>query len=76
MDLHAEAKRAFAERIEHARIRGAASSSAATSAGDWLQVYWIMGRSENSRNRRFVAEGGDAPHASPSTRRSSPTPAS
>lgn len=23
----------------------------------WLQVYWIMGRSENSRNRRFVAEG-------------------
>jgi IMP cyclohydrolase len=23
-----------------------------------LQVYWIMGRSENSRNRRFVAEGG------------------
>jgi hypothetical protein len=28
------------------------------SAGDaWLIVYWIMGRSENSRNRRFVAEG-------------------
>jgi hypothetical protein len=24
----------------------------------WLQVYWIMGRSENSRNRVFVAEGG------------------
>jgi IMP cyclohydrolase len=24
----------------------------------WLQVYWIMGRSENSRNRRFVADGG------------------
>lgn len=24
----------------------------------WLMVYWIMGRSENSRNRRFVAEGG------------------
>ena len=23
----------------------------------WLQVYWIMGRSENSRNRRFVVEG-------------------
>ena len=26
--------------------------------GQWVQVYWIMGRSENSRNRRFVAEGG------------------
>jgi IMP cyclohydrolase len=23
----------------------------------WVQVYWIMGRSENSRNRRFVVEG-------------------
>lgn len=23
----------------------------------WIQVYWIMGRSENSRNRIFVAEG-------------------
>jgi hypothetical protein len=28
------------------------------SADDaWLIVYWIMGRSENSRNRRFVTEG-------------------
>lgn len=25
--------------------------------GDWVQVYWIMGRSANSRNRRFVVEG-------------------
>jgi IMP cyclohydrolase len=24
----------------------------------WVVVYWIMGRSTNSRNRRFVAEGG------------------
>jgi len=23
----------------------------------WLQLYWIMGRSENSRNRVFVADG-------------------
>lgn len=23
----------------------------------WLMIYWIMGRSENSRNRRFVVEG-------------------
>ena len=25
--------------------------------GDWIQVYWIMGRSANSRNRVFVGEG-------------------
>lgn len=24
----------------------------------WLMLYWIMGRSENSRNRRFVIESG------------------
>jgi IMP cyclohydrolase len=30
-----------------------------SSAQDaWLMVYWIMGRSVNSRNRKFVAEGG------------------
>ncbi len=29
-----------------------------SSAEDaWLLIYWIMGRSTNSRNRRFVAEG-------------------
>ena len=28
-------------------------------SGDWVQVYWIMGRSENSRNRIFVQEGDD-----------------
>ncbi len=28
------------------------------SADDtWIMIYWIMGRSANSRNRRFVAEG-------------------
>lgn len=24
----------------------------------WVMLYWLMGRSANSRNRRFVAEGG------------------
>jgi len=28
-----------------------------TDAGGWVLVYWIMGRSANSRNRRFVVEG-------------------
>ncbi len=27
-------------------------------SGAWVQIYWIMGRSPNSRNRHFVAEGG------------------
>lgn len=27
-------------------------------AKQWIQVYWIMGRSENSRNRVFVIEDG------------------
>ena len=26
--------------------------------GAWIQVYWIMGRSDNSRNRIFVCEDG------------------
>jgi hypothetical protein len=26
--------------------------------GNWIILYWIMGRSDSSRNRRFVAEGG------------------
>jgi hypothetical protein len=29
----------------------------ASSGEDWLIVYWIMGRSAHSQNRRFVAEG-------------------
>ena len=31
----------------------------ADDADSWLQLYWIMGRSENSRNRRFVVGGVD-----------------
>jgi IMP cyclohydrolase len=29
-----------------------------SSEDTWVIAYWIMGRSTNSRNRRFVAEGG------------------
>jgi IMP cyclohydrolase len=38
--------------------RGLVMGRAETGAS-WLQVYWIMGRSENSRNRVFVAEGSE-----------------
>jgi hypothetical protein len=57
VDLHAEAKRAFSERIEHNPYPGRGLALGRAAGGDWLLVYWIMGRSENSRNRRFVAEG-------------------
>ncbi len=30
----------------------------APGGDSWLILYWIMGRSANSRNRRFAAEGG------------------
>jgi hypothetical protein len=28
-----------------------------STGGGWLQVYWLMGRSAHSQNRRFVSEG-------------------
>ncbi len=58
VDFAAEAERSFASRIAknaypgRGLIVGRASDGAA-----WLQLYWIMGRSSHSRNRRFVAEG-------------------
>jgi hypothetical protein len=58
VDLHAEAKRLFSERIEQNPYPGRGLVLGRASSGDWLQVYWIMGRSENSRNRRFAAAGG------------------
>jgi hypothetical protein len=57
VDLHAEAKRLFSERIEQNAYPGRGLVLGRASSGDWLQVYWIMGRSQNSRNRRFAASG-------------------
>jgi hypothetical protein len=34
------------------------NTSGGPGQGDWTLVYWIMGRSEHSRNRQFVAQGG------------------
>lgn len=59
MDLRAAARRTFAERVGGNPYPGRGLAVGRSAAGDaWLQVYWIMGRSENSRNRRFVADGG------------------
>src|SRR6185436_20390691 len=38
--------------------RNTAGGQTASGASEWTLVYWIMGRSENSRNRQFIAEGG------------------
>ena len=37
--------------------RGFLIGRSSSDAG-WVMLYWIMGRSAHSRNRRFVAEGG------------------
>src|SRR6185436_2181117 len=38
--------------------RNTAGGQTASGASEWTLVYWIMGRSENSRNRQFIAQGG------------------
>ncbi len=56
-DLGAEAKSAFLRRLEQNPYPGRGLVIGRASDGAWLQVYWIMGRSPNSRNRIFRAEG-------------------
>jgi hypothetical protein len=57
-ELAGEAVRNFTERVATNRYPGRGLIIGRAGAADaWLQVYWIMGRSGQSRNRRFVAEG-------------------
>jgi len=52
------AKASFARHLEQNPYPGRGLVLGRASSGDaWLQVYWIMGRSPNSRNRIFVADG-------------------
>lgn len=66
MDVWAEASENFTRSIERNAYPGRGLVLGRSSDGaDWLQVYWIMGRSPNSRNRIFVADGPTlrtAPH--------------
>ena len=66
MDLQAEASANFTRHIEQNSYPGRGLVLGRSSdAVAWLQVYWIMGRSPNSRNRIFEAEGATlrtAPH--------------
>ena len=56
-DLVAAAKQSFSAHIEQNPYPGRGLVIGRAPNGDWIQLYWIMGRSEGSRNRVFVAEG-------------------
>jgi hypothetical protein len=58
MQAHEIGQETFLRHIQKNRYpgRGLVVGRASTGEG-WLIVYWIMGRSAHSQNRRFVAEG-------------------
>lgn len=52
------AGRSFQQHIKDNRYPGRGLVIGRASSDEaWLQVYWIMGRSDHSQNRRFVVEG-------------------
>ncbi len=57
MDVAVVAAENFRARVAENPYPGRGLIVGRGSDGGWLQVYWIMGRSEHSRNRHFVAEG-------------------
>jgi hypothetical protein len=56
--LRALAKDRFARHLEQNAYPGRGLVLGRADDGAWLQIYWIMGRSANSRNRVFVSDGG------------------
>jgi len=59
MEIAQIAEQNFERHIRQNRYPGRGLVVGRSSVEDaWLMIYWIMGRSDNSRNRRFVAEGG------------------
>ena len=59
-DLHtllADARRNFEAQLAANPYPGRGLVIGRLASGDWVQLYWIMGRSANSRNRRFAADG-------------------
>jgi IMP cyclohydrolase len=51
-------RRTFDRSIQGNRYPGRGLVIGRNGEGDWTLVYWIMGRSEHSRNRQFVADAG------------------
>jgi len=56
--LHDQAEATFERHLRRNAYPGRGLVLGRAEDGGWLQVYWIMGRSPNSRNRIFVADGG------------------
>jgi hypothetical protein len=58
-DVRARAREGFEAHLVRNAYPGRGLVVGLEASGEaWLQVYWIMGRSPNSRNRVFVAQGG------------------
>lgn len=57
MDFTTSANANFETHIRQNSYPGRGLLMGRTDTGDWVTVYWIMGRSANSRNRRFVGDG-------------------
>ena len=58
--IRTHAQENFARHLEANAYPGRGLVLGRAESGDaWLQIYWIMGRSDNSRNRVFVAGGGE-----------------
>ena len=58
MTIRETAHSVFNNHLKHNVYPGRGLVVGRSEAGDtWLVVYFIMGRSENSRNRRFVSDG-------------------
>ncbi len=58
LQAESRARENFARHIEANRYPGRGLIVGRSRAGDWLQLYWIMGRSPGSRNRVFTLRDG------------------
>ncbi len=56
--MNESASRTFDRAIANNRYPGRGLVIGRNGAGEWTLIYWIMGRSEHSRNRQFIANGG------------------
>ena len=57
--LRAQARRNFDAHLAANPYPGRGLVIGRLESGDWAQLYWIMGRSANSRNRRFVVDSAE-----------------
>ena len=57
--LQAQARRNFDAHLAANPYPGRGLVIGRLANGDWAQLYWIMGRSANSRNRRFAVGGAE-----------------